>query len=96
MYDDYQAAGADLYFFTLGFGAKDGLAAYVNGHPEFHCTEWLWDGYQQAWPTYRDQFGLSNSVPSHFIIDRDGYVRFGKIGASGVPGVLIACIDELL
>jgi len=96
MYDNYQTAGDDLYFFTVGFGGKDTLVAYVNAHPEFHCTEWLYDGYWSAWPTYRDAFGLSNSVPSHFIVDRDGYLRFGKVGASGVPGVLTACIDELL
>lgn len=96
MYDDYQAAGADFYSFIIGFGTKTGLADYVNSHPEFHCTEWLYDGTWQAWPTYRDQFGLGNYVPSHFIVDRDGYVRYGVVGAGGVPGVLIACIDELL
>ena len=96
MYDNYQADGADFYSFILGFGPKAGLADYVNAHPELHCTEWLWDGYQLAWPYYRDAFGLTHSVPSHFIIDRDGYIRFGMIGTGGVPGVLTACIDELL
>ena len=97
MYDDYQTAGADFYSFIIGFGTKDSLTTYVNQHPEFHCSEWLWDGYQTAWPHYRDMFGLGNYVPSHFIIDRDGYVRYGVIGGVGSnPAPLQNCINELL
>ena len=96
MYDNYQAADADFYSFIIGFGTKFSLETYVNNNPQFHCTEWLWDGTMQVWPYYRDSYGLGNYVPSHFIIDRDGYIRLGKIGSSGVPGVLTACIDELL
>lgn len=97
MYDNYQTAGEDFYFFTIGFGNKQLLVDYVNLHPEFHCTEWLWDGYWNAWNPYRDMWGLGNYVPSHFIIDRDGYVRFGKTGGVGSnPAILEACINELL
>jgi hypothetical protein len=96
MYDNYQAAEVDFCSFIIGFGSKSSLATYVNDNPQLHCTAWLYDGYWTAWPYYRDSYGLGDYVPSHFIIDRDGYIRLGKTGTSGVPEILTDCIDELL
>ena len=97
MYEDYQTAGEDFYSFIIGLSdPKSAFVTKVNQNPSWNCTEWVYDGAYAAYYAYYPMYNLDSYVPSHFIIDRDGYVRYGKIGSSGVPGNLIDCIDELL
>jgi hypothetical protein len=95
MYDYYTGNGDPFESFTFGFGQKQGLLDYHNAHPEYHFTDWLWDGYWDAYVPYRDMFGHGNYVPQNFVIDQDGYVRWGKVGSVSYSEMK-AIIDELL
>ena len=97
MYHDYQDAGEDFYSFVIGLqDPKSSFVTKVNQNPSWDCTEWLYDQSWQAYSNYYPMYNLGSVVPAHFIIDRDGYVRYGKTGSSGVPGNLQDCINELL
>ena len=97
IYDDYKLAGEDFEYLSIAFGNKPDLTDWVNDHPEFHCTEWLFDPLWESYTPYRIPFGLPAVVPCHFIVDRDGYIRYGKVGGIGSDATILTdCIDELL
>jgi hypothetical protein len=98
MYDNYVAQGADFYSFIIGLQqAKESYRAYIDAHPELHCTQWLYDTGNFVFWQYANPMGVAGSVPAHFIVDLDGNCRFGWNGhVTGGTGVLEACIDELL
>ncbi len=64
----------------------------------YNCTAWVYDGATwSAYTPYKNIFGYSNSVPQTFIVDRDGYVRFGRLGGIGTTESIITdCVNELL
>jgi len=58
-----------------------------------------WDGtiFKLYLDTYADDFGLSGGIPTTFLLDRDGHVRFGLEGSLGSSNPQYeALVQELL
>ena len=69
-----------------------------NDNPTWQpSTAWLWDPSVASFHTYRNIVGFVSGVPQHYIIDRDGNLRYARIGGIGTnKAILEVVIDELL
>jgi hypothetical protein len=75
---------------------KSTAVAWINSH-SYEFTEWGWDPTGSNFWNYSNAFnGGSNSIPQSYIIDRDGNVRYAKVGSIGSPGQFTVVIDELI
>ena len=69
-----------------------------NNNPSWQVgTAWLWDQNGLVNASYRSAIGLSYNRNQYFVVDRDGYIRFGHTGSIAYDNSLVTnVIDELL
>jgi hypothetical protein len=69
-----------------------------NDHPEWQpSTAWVWDRGILSFQDYRALVGFVSGVPQHYVIDRDGNIRWAFIGGISTNKYYITqVVDELI
>ena len=82
LYNDFKDEDYAHYMISVdGSGQWDTLVQFWNDHPDWQpSTAWLWNPNLSVFDDYRNLVDFVSGVPQHFIIDRDGYVRYAKLG----------------
>ncbi len=77
----------------------DTVMAYYTGYTGWTATEWLHDPYppSTAYVPILNLVGGTPGVPNHFVIDRDGNVRWTRKGGVYADKTIITeVVDELI
>jgi hypothetical protein len=92
VYNHY--SGDDFAFIAISLDDnKSTGAAFVNSN-SYPADEW---GYKSGTlELLNDYNGNSTGIPQTVIIDLDGNVRVGKLGAFGTAANVIEIIDQLI
>ncbi len=74
------------------------LCDLYNNNPSWQIsTAWLWDENAPVNTAWRSAIGLSYNRLQYFVVDRDGYIRFGHTGSIAYDNSVVTdVIDELL